>query len=368
MKKFILLFLLSTKLMAKIDFSGHNQTNAFIINTSDKISGLLHQFRLNGKSRFSEQDSLNFALELNALVLNKENFPSSSLTQSTFYRFETLKELKAGSNAYLLPNLDRLSLNKDFSFFDITVGRQALSYGNLNSISPINIFLAKPISAFNYEYTPGLDAIRAVFPLDETSEIEFAHIFSKKNKLTEDPSLFKIKFPTKEISHELVLFHYSHNQMLGLSSQFFVNNLEFLSDFSYTFRKNYFNFFRGSWALTYYFNPNSIAKLEYHYNTPESEENRNIDDIKLYDYTRFYLRKKHYFHLNWQKTFENLNSFSMVHKFVPEDKLWQVMASFVYNRTSDLSLYVSGSIPLAQETEGEIREFSTFVVSVKKYC
>jgi len=61
--------------------------------------------------------------------------------------------------------LDRLNIKLALPFADITVGRQAITFGKTYFWNPLDVFLAFDPTAFDREYKRGVDALRVEIPL-----------------------------------------------------------------------------------------------------------------------------------------------------------------------------------------------------------
>ena len=60
----------------------------------------------------------------------------------------------------VLQNLDRLNIQLQFDQGDLTIGRQAITFGSARIINPTDVFLPYNVTALNTEYRIGVDAIR----------------------------------------------------------------------------------------------------------------------------------------------------------------------------------------------------------------
>jgi hypothetical protein len=72
-----------------------------------------------------------------------------------------------GIEAVMWP--DRLNVSFALPFADVTVGRQAISFGKAHFWNPLDVFLAFDPFQFDRDYKAGVDALRMDFPLDDFS-------------------------------------------------------------------------------------------------------------------------------------------------------------------------------------------------------
>jgi hypothetical protein len=70
--------------------------------------------------------------------------------------------------------LDRYNLKLALPRADVTIGRQAITWGKTYFWNPLDVFLAFDPRQFDQEYKPGVDAVRAVVPLGALSGIDVA--------------------------------------------------------------------------------------------------------------------------------------------------------------------------------------------------
>lgn len=77
-----------------------------------------------------------------------------------------------GATASLAWDLDRLSLDIRVFFATFTAGRQAVYWGVARSVSPTDFIAPFRYGTVDTEYRPGVDALRAVFPMGMMSELD----------------------------------------------------------------------------------------------------------------------------------------------------------------------------------------------------
>ncbi len=96
-------------------------------------------------------------------------FPSGAMP----YRIVPLDlpfgEEGAGSDVDARLMLDRLSLKFTTSVADITVGRQAITFGKAYFWNPLDVFFAFGATQFDRDYKPGVDALVADIPIGDFS-------------------------------------------------------------------------------------------------------------------------------------------------------------------------------------------------------
>lgn len=88
---------------------------------------------------------------------------------------------------------DRLNARMSFSWADLTIGRQAATFGKTYFWNPLDVFLPFRLWDIDRDYKPGIDALRLDIPLGLFSGISFIGAPGKEIILTEDFSGTKAK-------------------------------------------------------------------------------------------------------------------------------------------------------------------------------
>ena len=90
------------------------------------------------------------------------------------YRYSDIKSPigNADTKTEIYQNLDRFNVQFQFDAGDLTIGRQAISFGSARMINPTDVFLPFDVQTFNTEYRTGVDAIRFQRPVGELGEID----------------------------------------------------------------------------------------------------------------------------------------------------------------------------------------------------
>lgn len=98
------------------------------------------------------------------------------------YRWQDLNaELYSGEDDRLVleQNLDRLYLLWLNDQGDLSVGRQAISFGLSQQFSPIDVVLPANIGAAERTYRPGVDAVRWLQPFGQLGELDMGWVFGE---------------------------------------------------------------------------------------------------------------------------------------------------------------------------------------------
>ena len=334
----------------------------------ESSGGLVNQTRFNLEANPFKDFNLEAGAEVSLLFMNNPTLAAGLQQETQEYRIIDLPNLewneRQNQTAFLIFNLDRLNIVKNFSFVDITVGRQALSYGISTLVSPVSIFSRNTGLAFDSEYSRGFDAVKLVFPIHETSEAELSYIFTKYAK---DPiALARVKFPLWISSTELIGVYFFDNYLIGMSQQFTVKDFEILSEMAFVQGKNGKNYFRGSWGTQYYFSSGILSSLEYHYNSPGSQRS-NTDYLFAYTEGGVYLQNKHYISLSGQKTFDDLKSVAGSFLFDLEDRSLQASGTLGYSGFEDLEIQAAFNYLITTQENSKTILPNTVSFGLKKH-
>jgi hypothetical protein len=75
--------------------------------------------------------------------------------------------------------LDRANVRYRFGFLQLTLGRQAVSFGKARFWNPLDAFVPFDSRQFDREYKPGIDALRANVPLGDLSGLELVGVLGR---------------------------------------------------------------------------------------------------------------------------------------------------------------------------------------------
>lgn len=77
--------------------------------------------------------------------------------------------------------IDRLNLKFMAPWFDVTIGRQAITFGKAYFWNPLDVFLAFNPRSFDRDYKPGVDALRIDIPIGDFSGINLVGVAGRKD-------------------------------------------------------------------------------------------------------------------------------------------------------------------------------------------
>jgi hypothetical protein len=177
----------------------------------------------------------------------------------------------SGSDFALMQNLDRAFLALSTERFDITIGRQPVSFGSARVINPSDI-----ISPFTYdtiakEELVGSDSIRVKTPLAEMGEFDLGVVFGDDFEPDKSAAFLRLRSYFLMTDFSFMSMAFRENILLSIdlarsirdagvwleASQTFAGGIS-----DYTPEENYFRLSAGS---DYSFTDKLYSYIEYHY-------------------------------------------------------------------------------------------------------
>lgn len=166
-------------------------------------------------------------------------------------------------------NLDRLNLQWQFERGDLTIGRQAISFGSARFINPTDVFLPFNVQTFNQEYRTGVDAIRYQSPLGDLGEFDIGLVLGDGARTENSAAFMQLRGNVNGKDLQFVLTRFAQQTMIGAGVQ------TAIADFGFWFEaanvRGDVDYTRVSVGLDYAFTENTFAMIEYHYNGAGSD-------------------------------------------------------------------------------------------------
>ncbi len=166
-------------------------------------------------------------------------------------------------------NLDRLNVQWQFDRGDLTVGRQAISFGAARFINPTDIFLPFNVQTLNQEYRTGVDAIRYQSPLGELGELDIGLVLGEDAKPENSAAFLQLRGNLAGSDLNFNLTRFAEQTLIGAGIQ------SALWDFGFWFEiagvNGEVDYVRTSVGLDYAPSKNTFAMIEYHYNGAGSD-------------------------------------------------------------------------------------------------
>ncbi len=167
-------------------------------------------------------------------------------------------------------NLDRFNFQVQLDSGDLTVGRQAISFGAARFINPTDVFLPFDVRTFNTEYRTGVDAVRFQRPWGELGEIDVGIVFGEDADKETSAAFLQLRTNLDGKDYNVAFIEFAEQTLFGAGVQ------SELGDFGFWFEAAYVDgdvdYTRASIGLDYAFTENTFGMIEYHYNGAGSDD------------------------------------------------------------------------------------------------
>ena len=304
----LLLALLSTLLgsaNAEVQFSGYAKSFAVtqegLNNTlidSDRLFQSQSSLRLMAEG-FSDRIVWQVHYELSP-ILNSAAAQTGVSTFSTTdgaYRYTNPKTSLLGDDQknQLFQNLDRFNVQVQLDAGDLTIGRQAISFGSARVINPTDIFLPFDVRTLNTEYRIGVDAIRFQRPWGELGEIDVGVVLGDDADRQNSAAFLQLRANHNGVDYHLALMEYADQSLIGAGITRALGNLGFWFEIASVSGDE--DYFRASTGLDYAFTGTIFGQVEYHFNGAGTDKTeRYLDQLATLPYQRggVFLLGEHY--------------------------------------------------------------------------
>lgn len=267
--------------------------------------------------------------ELSPVLLSRQQ-PLDSPTFAILgdsYRLKDLRGSLSGktSKNQVYQNLDRFNVQWQFAQGDLTIGRQAISFGSARIINPTDIFLPFNVQTFNQEYRTGVDAIRYQAPLGELGEFDMGLVLGEDGKPENSAVFMQLRGNVDGNDLQFAVTRFAKQTMVGAGIQTALGNYGFWFELARVNGES--DYIRISVGLDYAFTQNSFAMIEYHHNGAGSDDaNKYLRLLTTLPYQRggVFLLGQDYV----------IPSFS-----VALSPLWGIGAQAIYNLSDDSAFF-----------------------------
>lgn len=167
-----------------------------------------------------------------------------------------------------LQNLDRFNLQLQLRQGDLTIGRQAITFGSARILNPTDVFLPFDVRTLNTEYRIGIDALRFQKPVGQLSEIDLGYVFGENSDLSAAFARFQTNFAGSDF--EFTALEYSEQRLLGFGLESTLGPFGTWLEIAHATGDATYN--RLSLGLDYGFSENWFGMLEYHYSGAGSSD------------------------------------------------------------------------------------------------
>ena len=335
---------------------------------SDK--NLLNQnvFRLKLFSDPVEWFSMEAAYSLSPTFSMYNNDKDVLLTSPSVdsYRVVDFDEtILARGNFSLNNNFDRLTFNIALPLADITVGRQAISFGSARFFNPTDVFSPFSFQELNKEEKFGIDAVRVRFPVGEMGEIDLGYVFGHHADWKKSAAFARVRFPIKNYDISVIAMEYRTHLMAGLNVSGSIGGAGVWFEGAYTFAGLLEDgsdmdfdksFVRLSTGFDYYFPHDIYFFFEYHYNQAGALESEDYftnytNQPAAYGDSGVYLFGEHYIApgMTWQV--HPLVTFAFSVLFNCSDPSGMIATSLDWSVVEDVSISAGANISLGKRSD-----------------
>ncbi len=217
---------------------------------------------------FSSNRIIQIHYEVSPVLLSREqpiDSPTFNIVGDTYRLVDIASSLSDANNKnQVYQNLDRLNIQFQFDHGDLTIGRQAISFGSARIINPTDIFLPFNVQTFNQEYRAGVDAIRYQTPFGELGEVDVGLVLGKGARPENSAAFLQIRGNHNGKDLQMALTRFAEQTMLGAGLQTAIGDIGFWFEIANVWGD--IDYLRTSTGVDYAFTENTFAMIEYHYN------------------------------------------------------------------------------------------------------
>ena len=167
-------------------------------------------------------------------------------------------------------NLDRLNMQVRLDGGDLTIGRQAISFGAARLINPTDVFLPFDVQTFNTEYRTGVDAVRFQRPWGELGEVDVGVVLGKDAKQASSAAFVQVRNNYQGKDFNFAIIEFAEQTLIGAGVQSELGAMGFWFESAYV--DGDVDYLRTSTGLDYAFTENVFGMIEYHYNGAGSSD------------------------------------------------------------------------------------------------
>ena len=248
---------------------------------------------------FSERIVWQLHYELSPVMVSNElnaAIPTFNVVGDSYRLTDIDPRLLSEDNKHqIYQNLDRFNVQIQMDAGDLTLGRQAISFGSARIINPTDIFLPFDVRTFNTEYRTGVDAVRFQRPWGELGEIDFGLVLGDDADPENSAAFVQLRTNAAGVDYHLAVMRFSKQDLLGFGVQSAIGGMGFWFEAAGVWGDE--DYTRLSIGLDYAFSENTFGQIEYHYNGAGSDDPENyLANLQTLPYQRggVFLSGEHY--------------------------------------------------------------------------
>ncbi len=170
-------------------------------------------------------------------------------------------------------NLDRMNVQFQMEGGDLTIGRQAITFGSARIINPSDVFLPFDVRTLNTEYRAGIDAVRFQKPIAQLGELDMGIILGPDGKSENSAAFFQLLTNVSGSDYQFTAMRFAEQNLIGAGVQSALGVLGFWLEAAYVSGDE--DYTRASVGVDYAFTERVFGMIEYHLNEAGSSNPDN---------------------------------------------------------------------------------------------
>ena len=314
-------------------------------------------FFWNMEAYLTDSVTVYFRYGISAISLLDQDGSSSGNDETDDFR---LDDLPAEFDPDFYQTLDLLNINYYSRFGDYTIGRQVISFGQAKFFSPVDVVYPKSLFAIDSDYRPGVDAFRATWPLNATSELELGYLETE-----ERGGFARLKTYLLGSDWELIAIRLSEdNSILSIGTNGGIDSVGLWQESALLIdEQENKNYLRATIGADYTFYDDWYVAWEAHYNGIGERDDYSANTDKSF-YQLGYVTPQAQWYSSIQASYPinilteislgattNLNDFSTL-----------LNSTLTFNATDELTVNASLLVPMASDNSTEY-EYGVYPVT-----
>jgi len=240
-------------------------------------------------------------------------------------------------------NLDRLNIQFRMDSGDLTLGRQAITFGAARFINPSDVFLPFDVRTLNTEYRHGVDAIRFQKPIGMLGELDVGLILGEDAAIENSAAYVQLKSHLGTSDWRFSIIEFAEQRLLATGIESSIGDFGFWLEIAAVNGDQ--DYWRMSTGLDYSFTKNTFAMLEYHLNDAGTHDPSNyVSNLNTpaYRLGGVHLLGKHYLASSFSLTVTPLLGISIQAIINLDDESAFVSLGADYNIAENV--YINGGV------------------------
>ncbi len=255
----------------------------------------LNRLRLRPTFYWGENTRIHLEYEIDALYQQNAGLLFALPQKTNRQRFNWRWQPVAKAHIMLIHYIDRLYLRRDFSFGNLTIGRQRVAWGTGRIWNPTDLFNPINPASFDKIEKDGADLVSAKIYLGNFTDLTL--VFNPQDSWRQSNAGYRFRTNYREYDLSLVGGYFDKRLTLGGD---FAGNLYdagvrgewLLSADKNNLRRNYIKWVAG---IDYQFTSKLYALFEYHFNGQGARRRQDYDLLSLLNSSILNLNRRYLF-------------------------------------------------------------------------